>query len=559
MKRLIATVATAGLALAGIAVAAATAGAASTARTAATAGAVTAAKTSGIAWKPCPGDFGAKFGAQCGFLSVPLDYAKPHGTQIKLAVSVVWHKKTAKYQGIMLTNPGGPGGSGLVLSLLATPGAFSQLGVPNHGGDGYDWIGFDPRGVGSSVPALQCDPNYNNPPRPDYVPSTAALKSFWLNKAKGYAQACKKNDTIGLLNHDKTTDTVADMESIRKAFHQNKVNYYGFSYGTYLGQVYASLHPKQVRRMVLDSNVDARGVWYQANLDQDVAFDKGINLWFGWVAKYNKVFGLGDTAKKVHDAYYAELNKLRKSPIKGSPDGGTTQLSLGPDEFTDVFQQAAYYRSTWTPQGSTPGLGETLVDIIKKGNADKFATLYSGNLGAANDNSFVGYNAVQCTDVQWPTSWAKWQKDNDAIYKAHPFLTWSNAWFNAPCLFWPAKAGTPVKINGAKVAPALLIDETNDSATPYPGSLYTRSLFPQSRLLAEPGGGTHADSLSGDACVDNTIAAYLANGTLPARTGKAGYGADKICAPIPDPVPGAMGAKSEAVPPEYEFPFRVHF
>ena len=557
MKRLIATVATAGVVLAGVAVAATMAP--TVAATTASADATdSAGKTSGIAWKACPGAMGAKFGAQCGFLSVPLDYAKPKGTHIKLAVSVVRHKKTAKYQGIMLTNPGGPGGSGLVLSLLATPGAFSELGVPNHGGDGYDWIGFDPRGVGSSVPALQCDPNYNNPPRPDYVPKYSPV-SKWLTKAKAYTQACKKNDSIGLLNHDKTTDTVADMESIRKAFHQSQINYYGFSYGTYLGQVYATLHPKQVRRMVLDSNVDPRKVWYQANLDQDVAFDKGINLWFGWVAKYNKVFGLGDTAKKVHDAWYNELNQLRKAPLKGSPDGGATQLLLGPDEFTDVFQQAAYYRSTWTPQGGTPGLGETLVDIIKKGSADKFAMLYSANLGAATDNSFVGYNAVQCTDVQWPKSWVKWERDNNAIYAAHPFLTWSNAWFNAPCLFWPAKPGTPVKVNGAKVAPALLIDETNDAATPYPGSVYTRSIFPQSRLLAEPGGGTHADSLSGDLCVDNTIAAYLANGSLPARTGKAGFGADKVCAPIPDPVPGAMGAKSAAEPPEYQFPFRVHF
>jgi pimeloyl-ACP methyl ester carboxylesterase len=544
VKKLIASAAAAaGVALAGLAIS-------PIAAQAADSGKVQPTRTKGIHWHACAGGLG-QAGAVCGYLSVPLDYAHPHGKHIQLAVSMVRH--TSKhYQGIMLTNPGGPGGSGLSLSTLGSA-------VPSGAGAGYDWIGFDPRGIGSSKPELLCNPNfYDGTPRPNYRPGDKATLASWLKRTRAYTADCRKNDKIGLLAHDKTTDSVADMESIRKAFGQKQINYYGFSYGTYLGQVYASLHPKAVRRMVLDSNVDPRGVWYQSNLDQDTAFNKNLNLWFNWVAQYNKVFHLGSTPKAVHDNFYGEFNKLIKHPVVGSPDGGKTKLKLGEDEFTDVFLQAGYYRTTWTDSAYGPGLGGTLADLVNKGDATKFAVLYSANIGTSSDNGFVGYNAVQCTDVSWP-GLAKTLRDNWAIDKKAPFETWDNAWFNAPCMYWPAKPGKPVHVNGKKVAPILLIDETNDAATPYEGSVYVRGLFPKSSLVAEPNGnhaGTHADSLSGDMCVDGTVATYLATGKLPKRTGKAGYGADKVCAPLPDPNPTASSAQSRTAD---QVPGRVHF
>ncbi len=103
----------------------------------------------------------------------------------------------------------------------------------------------------------------------------------------------RKNGAI--LDHLKTTDVAQDMDSLRKALGEKQINYYGFSYGTYLGQVYGTLYPKNVRRMVLDGNVDPRQVWYQANLDQDVAFDSNIKIYFGWLAKYDDVYHLGNT------------------------------------------------------------------------------------------------------------------------------------------------------------------------------------------------------------------------------------------------------------------------
>jgi hypothetical protein len=116
------------------------------------------------------------------------------------------------------------------------------------------------------------------------------------------------------------------------------------------------------------------------------------------------------------------------------------------------------------------------------------------------------------------------------------FETWPNTWFNAPCLTWPGRTSRPVPVDGGAAPAALLIDETLDAATPYSGSLEVRARFPLARLLAEPGGTSHADSLSGNVCVDTAVARYLADGTLPAR--RTGRTADATCAPLPQPSPG---------------------
>ncbi len=284
-----------------------------------------------IKWGKCASAGLQSLGAKCGFLTVPLDYDKPKGKKIKLAVSRISHTvKKAKYQGVMLVNPGGPGGSGLTLSSL---GQY----VPDNAGDAYDWIGFDPRGVGSSKPALSCDGNYFSYDRPKYVPKTTKDEKVWLKRSKGYAQDCAKAGGA-LLDNLKTTDNVKDMDVLRKALGQKKINFYGFSYGSYLGQVYATQYPTRVRRMVLDGVVDPRNVWYQANLDQDIAFDANMDVFFGWVAKNNATYKLGKTAAAVKKLYYQQLNALDKKAAGGK---------IGGDEWTDIFLGAGYYVFGW--------------------------------------------------------------------------------------------------------------------------------------------------------------------------------------------------------------------
>jgi pimeloyl-ACP methyl ester carboxylesterase len=394
------------------------------------------------------------------------------------------------------------------------------------GGD-YDWIGFDPRGVGASRPALTCDSDYLGYNRPYYVPVNRTLERTWLNRARGYAEACDRAGGA-LLDHVKTTDTVADMESIRRALGQRQINFYGFSYGTYLGQVYATLHPNRVRRMVLDANVDPGRVWYQANLDQDYAFDRNIDIYFAWIARYDAVYHLGTTARAVERTYYATLQRLRAAPAGGL---------IGPSELTDIFTSAGYAVYGWE------AIAEAFSAWVNDRDPAPLVELYPAPAPGA-DNGYAMYLATECTDVRWPQSWSKWKRDNWRVHARAPFLTWANAWFNAPCLYWGAKPGKPVDVNGKKAPPILLISETFDAATPFSGSLEVRERFPRSALVEGVGGTTHAASLSGIACTDNTVAAYLDTGALPRRL--PGNRSDKRCDPIPQPDPTETAARTLA-------------
>lgn len=476
-----------------------------------------------ISWGGCADPGLQDAGAECALLPVPLDYARPNGPTVKLALSRVRHTvPDAQAQGVMLVNPGGPGASGLGLSL--TGGL-----VPQGAGGYYDWIGFDPRGVGSSQPSLSCDPQYFGFNRPTYIPLQQSTLNQWFARTKGYAEACKANGPI--LQHLTTIDSARDMDSIRAALGVSQLNYYGYSYGTYLGQVYSTMFPNRVRRMVLDSNVDPRNVFYQANLNQDVAFDRTIKIWFGWLAGHDDVYHLGTTAKAVETLFYRTEAKLTLHPADGK---------IGGDEWVDIFLQTGYKQVVW------PLLGDAFARYIHDDDVANLENLFLLIDGLGNDNFFAVYNAVQCTDVQWPQKWSTWSRDNWATFAKAPFETWGNAWYNAPCLYWPAPAHKPVKVDGSKVQSALLIDQTLDAPTPFEGSLEVRRRYPHSSLIALPGGTTHGSSLSGIACLDDQVAAYLANGTLPPR--RSGDGPDTTCAPAPLPEPAPASSSVAKAP-----------
>lgn len=470
-------------------------------------------KTGDINWGKCSSPDLQQAGAQCGTVAAPLDPANPGKGTVKIAVSRIKHTAPDdQYQGVMLVNPGGPGGSGLKMAMQGKK-------VPKGVGGQYDWIGFDPRGVGESTPKLSCDTKEFGYNRPDYVPKTRQIEQAWREKQRNYAKACGKNGGK-LLEHMKTTDSVSDMEAVRKALGAEQINFLGFSYGTYLGQVYSTLHPDRMRRMVLDSNVDPRAVWYEANQNQEIGFDRNSNLWFEWLAKHDDAYHLGKTKEAVRWQWYHQRDRLSRAPAGGK---------IGPSEWTDIFLDAGYYRVTWTE------LADAFSAWVNKGDAEPLISAYGPNTEPSNENSFAVYNAVQCTDTKWPSSYQKWRSDAWKMHAKAPFNAWSNTWYNAPCLDWPAKSGKPVQVDGSKASSALLIGEELDAATPFEGSLEVRSRFPNSRLIGEPGGMTHADSLYGNKCVDNRIADYLASGKLPAR--KPGRQADVNCAPLPDPTP----------------------
>jgi pimeloyl-ACP methyl ester carboxylesterase len=477
----------------------------------------TEAQVSAISWGPCSDPYLRHGGAQCGFLAVPLNHANPGGRQIKLAVSRV--KATAKAsarQGPLVLNPGGPGGAGRYLS------AFAAQALPHRIARTYDLIGFDPRGVGDSRPALHCLSGYAKGPRPDFVPRTGKGQApgpneiRWLKRSKRYADACATKNRA-LLPFLRTEDAARDLDVLRRALGAEQINYYGFSYGTYLGEVYATLFPTRTRRLIFDGVVTPSEVWYTGQLNQDRAFQGAIAEFWTWVARHADTYRLGRTAAQVSRRYLADQQALRRRPVQ----------NIGPDEWADVFLDAGYYQVTW------PDVAGAWA-AWARGNHAPLRKLYADDT-ADFDNGFGMYLAVQCTDAAWPHDYADWRRDAFATARRAPFYTWDNVWYNTPCIYWGAPSGTPVAVNGQQTPELLLVNSTLDGATPFASAREVRALFPHSALVAQVGSTSHADSLNGNPCVDGAVFRYLRTGKLPAR--HAGSGADLRCRRTPLPQP----------------------
>ncbi|CAM5517539.1 alpha/beta hydrolase [Streptomyces griseomycini] len=488
-------------------------------RTADTADTTDAFRAAEPVWKKCATENHPTL--QCASVEVPLDHADPDGRRITLALSRVPH--TAKeYQGPLLVNPGGPGGSGLRLA------GFVAASLPEKVAAQYDVIGFDPRGVGASEPALDCAPDHFAPVRPDPVPTSPAVERANLARVKSFAEACGRKHA-DLLPHIDTVSAARDLDVIRRALGAKEINYFGYSYGTYLGAVYAKLFPERVRRLVLDSVVDPTEVWYDANLSQDRAFNDRHRAFLAWVAKHDARYRLGIDPEEVEAEWYA-----MRAALKEEPAGGT----VGPAELEDTYVPAGYYNGYW------PYLAEAFAAYVNDDDAEPLVEAYEdfGAVDASGDNGYSVYTAVECRDAAWPRDWRQWHKDNWETYERAPFMTWNNAWYNAPCAFWPTGSLRPVRIVNGELPPALLFQATHDAATPYRGAVTVHHLLARSRLVVEQGGGNHGVTLSGNDCLDEHLAAYLKDGTVP----RGGRGeADAVCAALPDPKPPT----SKAAPP----------
>ena len=468
-------------------------------------------QASRLNWKACSGQLA---GLQCTTVRVPLNYADPGGRKISIALSMIpATAPAAQQQGVMLVNPGGPGEPGRSFAAYVAEGVSPQVLAD------YDIVGFDPRGVGGSVPALSCDPDFFKGARPDYIPASAAAEQVLVNRAKSYAAGCERRYGW-FLPYETTVDAARDMDQVRQLFGVRQVSYYGFSYGTYLGQVWGTLFPGTVRRMVLDSTVDPTGAWYADNISQDYAFQGRMAAFFAWTARYDSDYRLGATAAQVQASYYRIRGKLAQRPLDGQ---------LGADELDDTILEGGYLNTLW------PSFAQALSQYLNEGNGAGLLSQYQ-QYGVQNENAFAVYNAVECGDVNWPRNWARWQADTERVYQTAPFEAWDNTWFNAACAFWPVTGpGKPFQVDGSKLPPVLMLQGTLDAATPYAGAQDAHKLLPSARMVVVQGGGNHGQSLESpaDTCVQNYLNNYLVNGTLPEKPGLV----NATCAPVADPTP----------------------
>ncbi|MBO8188622.1 alpha/beta hydrolase [Streptomyces spirodelae] len=484
------------------------------------------AARAGIDWKDCPADWGTKAGVECGWVTVPLDYAKPHGKKIKLAVDRA--RSTGgkgKRQGSLVYNPGGPGGSG-----LRFPNRIPDKNpLWAKAATAYDFVGFDPRGVGHSAPISCADPQeWVKAPKDDPVPDSEADKLAQRKLAKEYADGCKERSG-DLLPQMTTPNAARDLDVIRAALGDKKLNFLGVSYGTYMGAVYAELFPGHIRRMVTDSvvNPSRRKIWYDVNLDQDIAFQTRWDDWKKWVAEHDDVYGIGSTPDKV-EAKWREL----RATAKKDPVGGV----VGPAELLGFFQSAPYYDSAWAAVASVwsaylKGDEQPLIEAAAPDMSD-----VAGNKRSENGNAV--YNAVECNDAKWPRDWKTWDRDNTRLHEKYPFLTWANAWMNYPCAVWPLKQHDALEIRAKTSHPVLLIQATRDAATPYPGGVELHKRLKGSRLITEKDAGSHGITNLKNPCINERVDAYLLKGTVDAE--------DVTCAPHATPQPVKSPAKATA-------------
>ncbi|MGW2256851.1 alpha/beta hydrolase [Streptomyces sp. NPDC001780] len=456
-----------------------------------------------VRWGACPEDVVAEAAPttlQCGTVPVPVDYADPGGARIDLMISRLARTDPDKRRGILMLNPGGPGGSGLALSAQLV-----SLGLPSSVTDRYDVIGMDTRGIGHSAP-VSCGFTDDSPyiaNVPPYAVDDAAVTAQ-AKVAEQVAEQCARNDHDGRLRQMTTANTARDLDRIRAALGEEKTSYLGYSYGTALGAAYASMFPGRSDRMVLDSNIG------DTHLDRDgmrryaLGVEQTFPAFAKWAAARHDDYGLGRTPAEVRETYFALAERLDKAPTEGFDGGLFRQLT-----FAFLFNEAQY-----------PKLAEQW-RALNSGDDAALRRLRSENATASGapspaDNPLSVFASVTCNDVEWPEDVDTYRRGVAEDRERYPLFGAAAANIT-PCAFW-TKAERPVAINDAGPRNVLIVQNLRDPVTPHEGGKLLRQKFKdRSRLLSVDASGHGAYVISGNPCALNTTTRFLVEGKMPAK------------------------------------------
>jgi pimeloyl-ACP methyl ester carboxylesterase len=446
--------------------------------------------------KPASPDSRVPAGAECGLLSVPVDYAKPDGDVAQIAM--VRFKATGEKIGSLIVNPGGPGESGrdLALNLVGS--------LPATVRERFDLVGFDPRGVAGSKPAVQCNSDEENDkeraePDVDYSPAGVAHIE---SEAKDLVARCVEKMGKEFLANVGTVSVAKDLESMRVALGDDKLTYLG------IGSAYAEEYPQHVRAMILDGAVDPNADSIESSIRQAAAFQQAFNHFASDCAK-SPTCPLGTDPTKAVDVYRSLVEPLAKQPAKTKDP---RNLSY-PDAVIATIQ-ALYSPSLWgvLTDGLTElrnGRGDTLLGL---------ADLYMGRDEQGHyTNSTDAQTAVNCVDQPQVTDRSKVIDADRRTREVAPFMSYGEFTGDAPlsnCAFWPVPpTSTPHQISVTGLPPVLVVSTTNDPATPYQAGVDLAKQLGGSLLTFD--GTQHTVVFQGNACVDDIAAKYLVDLTVP--------------------------------------------
>jgi pimeloyl-ACP methyl ester carboxylesterase len=452
----------------------------------------TAQSAGTVAWSTCTGLTGADGkpaapdpAVQCGKVAVPLDYAKPTGDTIDVALIRI--KATGDRLGSLVFNFGGPGASGVDTMALASR-AFASLGTR------YDLVSFDPRGVERSA-GVTCGDEIDKL-------LEAPVSEDGDRLAKEFATACEK-DSGKVLPHVGTVNAAQDLDRIRAAVGDEKLNYFGLSYGTHLGAVYATKFPRNVGRFVLDSAYDPTVTFEERAVIQATGFAKSFDAF----AESCLAQGcdLGKTGEEIEQNVEKLLDGLKDKPLKV----GDRELTYGLGQLSIITP--LYAKATW------PMLEQGAAAAIK-GDGSTLLTLADSYTGRKPDGTYstmmTSLQAITCMDSAERPTEAETAAINDKVRKVFPILAADSS--GAACAHWPAEGTDEAKkIDATGSAPIMVIGGKGDPATPYQWAVSLTERLKTGVLVTYEGEG-HGAYLSGSSCIMRTVDAYVLNDKLPA-------------------------------------------
>ena len=446
----------------------------------------------------------------CAVVTVPLDYAKPQGETISIAM-----KKRAAIgghpQGALLINPGGPGDSGVAFAEQAGTSFAPELL------SAYDVIGFDPRGVGSST-AITCttDDDSASTAEPSAAASAGAASgtdSFeeWSEATRqsfqDLADQCAANTKpAALLDHVDTVSAARDLDILRALAGQEKLNYLGFSYGTYLASVYAENFPGNTGRMVLDGAIDPALSLADQGLGQATGFEQALRTYVDYCQSSTGCPLSGGTdagVQQIRDL----ITSANSTPLPTSDPGRTV---AGSDIVAALSEYLYSSEQAWAP------LTSALDQAINHRDGSLLA-VQEDQAAASKDDGGGAFQAVTCLDYPMEGDTATWAAQYEEAKRVAPIFGDSSTGMDLVCSVW-GHNGTrkPTQIHAHGAAPILVVGTTGDPATPYAWAQSLADQLDSGQLLTWEGTGHTA--YGGDApCVNDAVDTYLLTGTMPKK------------------------------------------
>ncbi len=452
--------------------------------------------TQQLRWTDC------RDGFECARLTVPLDYKAPRGRTISIAV-VRLPATDRNPRGSLLLNPGGPGVSGVDYARAADSVLSKALRAR------YDVVGFDPRGVARSAP-INClsDKQLDTFLAADGSPDSAAEEQRLDRVSRAMGQGCARLKP-GLTKNIGTRDAARDLDVLRSALGDRRLNYLGASYGTYLGLTYAELFPNRVGRLVLDGVLDPASSSAQVAQGQAEGFQGAFRAFLANCLR-KSLCPLKGTVDEAEAQVGRLLDRIDSKPLRGE-DGRKAGQAL-----TVLGVAAALY-----DQGSWSLLRRAFAEAAR-GNGATFLALadyYSdrGPGGRYTTNAIEANYAINCLDRPETGELAAFRAAAVEMSKTAPVFGAYLAWGSLPCASWPAKPqGKPHPIAAKGAKPILVVGTTRDPATPYTWAKSVAGQLDSGRLLTFEGDG-HTAYRRGSKCVDTAIDRYLIGGRLPAE------------------------------------------